>query len=161
MAGSQESTWKHMILYLSFHRLPCRTTSAALRPMCGDIVQNSHDRAQILALWTTGATEIGTRSMSQSQKLRNPYMFLSKWLDFVGKSLMLQTIILRDALCWNVNFEGDWRGRFSDLIWGLGLSPCGSWTKCSMACNGLESLVPRTFGLAFRCLINVFPIFEQ
>lgn len=29
-----------------------RTQSAALRPMCGDIVQNSHDRAQILALWT-------------------------------------------------------------------------------------------------------------
>jgi len=34
-------------------------------------------------------------------------MFLSKWLNLVGKSLILQTIILGDALCWKVDFEGD------------------------------------------------------
>ena len=111
--------------------------------------------------WHSGPPGRLRLERGQSQKLRNPYMFLSKWLNLVGKSLILQAIILRGALCWNVNFEGDWRGRFSDLIWGLGLSPFGSWTKCSMACTGLESLVPRTFGLTFCCLINGFPIFEQ
>ena len=34
-------------------------------------------------------------------------MFLSKWLMFVGKSLILHTMILRDAHCWKVEFEGD------------------------------------------------------
>ena len=77
-----------MILYLSFHRLPCRTTSAALRPMCGDIVHNSHDRAQILALWTTGATEIGTRSITKvEESLHVPFKmaeFSWKVIDFTN-----------------------------------------------------------------------------
>ena len=71
--------------------------------------------------WHSGPPGRLRLERGQSQKLRNPYMFLSKWLNLVGKSLILQAIILRGALCWNVNFEGDWRGRFSDLIWGAWL----------------------------------------
>ncbi|CAE7693299.1 lgoT [Symbiodinium sp. CCMP2592] len=37
--------------FFAFHVASCWTPAAALRPICGEIVRDSRDRAQILALW--------------------------------------------------------------------------------------------------------------
>ncbi|CAL1149613.1 unnamed protein product [Cladocopium goreaui] len=51
MRWSESSFWFVATIMFLFQLTGTWTQSAALRPMCGDIVQNSHDRAQILALW--------------------------------------------------------------------------------------------------------------
>ena len=67
-----------------------RTQSATLRPMCGDIVQNSHDRAQILALWTAdGSGKIGKAQME------NIYLHLG---HFGGKFVNVCNIFQHGAL---------------------------------------------------------------
>ena len=58
VSAPHSASWKLVVLYIGFHLTATWTQSCALRPMCGDLVKNSQDRAQILALWSLGASRL-------------------------------------------------------------------------------------------------------
>lgn len=82
VSAPHSASWKLVVLYIGFHLTATWTQSCALRPMCGDLVKNSQDRAQILALWSLGRHE----SSSQGPIGAIYQRFRAMFIDLMARS---------------------------------------------------------------------------
>ncbi|CAE7454643.1 PCLO [Symbiodinium natans] len=96
--------------YFAFQVVSCWTPAAALRPICGEIVRDSHDRAQILALWIAlegiissflGAPLVGVISEAFGCRLAGPGTLKAQTPEEVPalRSALLAVALIPWVLC--------------------------------------------------------------